>query len=102
MARQLMMLCNSKDSRVVEANIGVKTTSTKWSAVKAVNEAESILQHIDKVGLVTEGRGLGNQKQPLKKDSNITNRSVQNEIRHIEVEEQKIRNKGSSNETTKP
>ena len=58
-ARQVMMIKDSADEKVSKAGIEVKT-SCKWSASKAVEEAESRLRHEDIVGTVTRGRlGVG-------------------------------------------
>ena len=57
--RQAMMLRDSKDVRVRQADIEVRT-GRKWSASRALREAEDRLQHADIVRSVAQGRlGLG-------------------------------------------
>ena len=57
--RAVMMLRDSKDEKVREGGIRVRT-GRKWSASEALKEAESRLQHQDIVGIVEQGRlGLG-------------------------------------------
>ena len=54
-----MMLRDSQDVRVRQADIEVGT-GRKWSASRALREAEDRLQHADIVGSVAKGRlGLG-------------------------------------------
>ena len=57
--RQVMMLRDCKDKKVKEAGVQVNT-GRKWSAAKAVDDAEASLRHKDIIGTVTSGRqGLG-------------------------------------------
>ncbi|KAK0137644.1 hypothetical protein N1851_026134 [Merluccius polli] len=59
--RHAMMLRDSQDARVCQADIEVRT-GRKWSASRALREAEDSLQHTDIVGSVAQGRlGLGCQ-----------------------------------------
>ncbi len=56
---QAMMLQNSKDERVCQTGIVVRT-GHKWSASRALTEAEDRLQHADIIRTVAQGRlGLG-------------------------------------------
>ena len=53
--RLVMTLKDSKDEKVRAAGVEVKT-GRKWSASKAVTEAECRLRHKDIVGTVAQGR----------------------------------------------
>ena len=53
--RLVMTLKDSKDEKVRAAGVAVKT-GRKWSASKAVTEAECRLRHKDIVGTVAQGR----------------------------------------------
>ena len=58
-ARKVMILKDSKDEKVSQCGIQIKT-GRKWSAASAVQDAEERLRHGDIVGTVTHGRsGLG-------------------------------------------
>lgn len=58
-ARQLLMLRDSNDKKIREAEIPVKT-GRKWSVKETVSEAESRLRHQDIVGSTAVGRlGIG-------------------------------------------
>ncbi|XP_076101153.1 protein mono-ADP-ribosyltransferase PARP14-like [Mytilus galloprovincialis] len=77
------MLRESKDDKVKEANVDVRT-GRKWVAKSAVEDAESLLRHRDIVGVVTSGRlGFGNIHQPLwqSADTRHTRELVQQEVR---------------------
>ncbi|XP_069139210.1 uncharacterized protein [Argopecten irradians] len=87
-ARLIMTLKESKDDKVRLAGVEVRT-GRKWSASKAVDEAESRLRHKDIVGTTAVGRqGLGTSKHTLWKKADVTERRslVQKEIRSREEE----------------
>ena len=82
-ARLVMTLKDSKDEKVRAAGVEVKT-GRKWSASKAVTEAESRLRHKDIVGTVAEGiQGLGTSKSCYWNKANAQERRnlVQREIK---------------------
>ena len=57
--REVLMYRDSRDPKVAQAGVEVKT-GRKWSAQVAVADAESRLRHRDLVGVVAHGRaGLG-------------------------------------------
>ena len=87
-ARQVMMIKDSADEKVSKAGIEVKT-GCKWSASKAVEEAESRLRHEDIVGTVTRGRlGVGCISRSSWKSASAVDRRrlVQEKVRQV-VEE---------------
>jgi hypothetical protein len=87
-ARLLLTLRDSKDKSVSDAGIEVRT-GRKWSAKRAVTEAESSLKHKDIVGITTTGReGIGvRQHQSWKRaDSKEKRKLIQGEIRRTEEE----------------
>ena len=91
--RQVMMLRDSKDEEVKEANVDVRT-GRKWVAKDAVEDAESRLRHKDIVGVVTSGRlGFGNIQQPLWESADDRQRRdlVQQEVRRGEEEERQVK-----------
>ncbi|KAJ7993818.1 hypothetical protein DPEC_G00258660 [Dallia pectoralis] len=86
--RLAMMLRDSNDQAVRQANIVVKT-GRKWKASGALREAEERLQHGDIMGTVTQGRlGLGVITQASWKAARAKERKgmVQKEIRAVEEE----------------
>jgi hypothetical protein len=90
-ARLIMMLKDSKDDKVKKAGVQVKT-GRKWSASKAVEEAESRLRHKDIIGAVCQGRqGLGTTETQYWKGANAAKRRelVQREIREKEEEQRR-------------
>ncbi|XP_069125457.1 uncharacterized protein [Argopecten irradians] len=87
-AKLTMTLKESKDDKVRLAGVEVRT-GRKWSAFKAVDEAECRLRHKDIVGTTAVGRqGLGTSKHTLWKKAGVTERRslVQKEIRSSEEE----------------
>ena len=85
-ARLFLTLRDSADEKISRAGIEVRT-GRKWSVNKAVEQAESSLQHQVIVGATNQGReGLGMRKQPrwLKADSQERRSMVQEEIRRSE------------------
>ncbi|KAI2646403.1 hypothetical protein H4Q32_030397 [Labeo rohita] len=83
--RQAMMR-DSKDERVHQAGIVVRT-GRKWSAGRALTEAEDRLQHADIVGTVAQGRlGLGcvTRISWSKADPKERRSMVQREVRKAE------------------
>lgn len=92
-ARAVMTLRSSKDPKIREAGIEVRT-GRKWDARKAVSEAESRLQHQDIVGTVAQGRlGLGCVTRASWRTSTAEERSkmVQQEVRQQEEEVRQAR-----------
>ena len=82
-ARLLLTLRDSKDDKIRNAGIEVRT-GRKWSVSQAVSEAESALRHKDIVGTTNIGReGLGTRTSQRWKDSSPAERRqmVQEEIR---------------------
>lgn len=91
--RLAMMLRDSDDQAVRQANITVKT-GRKWKASGALREAEERLQHADIVGTVTQGRlGLGVITRASWKEAKAKERRgmVQKEIRAVEEEGRQAR-----------
>ena len=91
--RLAMMLRDSNDQAVRQANITVKT-GRKWKATRALREAEERLQHADIVGTVTQGRlGLGVITRASWKEAKAKERRgmVQKEIRAVEEEGRQAR-----------
>ncbi|XP_063418448.1 uncharacterized protein LOC134701249 [Mytilus trossulus] len=87
-SRLVMTLKESRDHKVRTAGVQVRT-GRKWSASKAVSEAESRLRHKDIVGTVAVGRqGLGTSKSVFWKNANTQERRslVQREIKSREEE----------------
>lgn len=92
--RQAMMLRDSKDERVRQAGIVVRT-GRKWSASRALTEAEVRLHHSDIVGTVAQGRlGLGcstrvswNNADPKKRRTMVQMevRKAEEEVRHVKA-----------------
>lgn len=85
-ARLYLTLRDSKDEKVSNAGIEVRT-GRKWSVTKAVEQAESSLQHQVIVGATNKGReGLGHGQQPRwdKADSQERRSMIQQEIRRTE------------------
>ncbi|KAK0147668.1 hypothetical protein N1851_012858 [Merluccius polli] len=83
-----MMLRDSQDARVPQADIEVGT-GRKWSASRALREAEDHLQHADIVGSVAKGRlGLGCSTRVSLVKANPKERCgmVQREVRKAEEE----------------
>ncbi|VDI10773.1 Hypothetical predicted protein [Mytilus galloprovincialis] len=69
-----MMLRDTEDDKVKEANVDVRTLR-KWVAKSAVEDAENILRHRDLVGVVTSGRlGFDNIQQPLWQSADASHR----------------------------
>jgi hypothetical protein len=92
-ARQVMMLRDCRDDKVKNAGVQVKT-GRKWSAAKAVDDAESRLRHLDIIGTVTTGRqGLGCITRSRWKTANATERRsmVQVEVRKTVEEGRHVR-----------
>ncbi|XP_063420791.1 uncharacterized protein LOC134706007 [Mytilus trossulus] len=86
--RLVMTLKESKDDKVRTAGVQVRTRR-KWSASKAVSEAESRLRHKDIIGTVAVGRqGLGTSKSCYWKNANTKERRslVQREVKSREEE----------------
>ncbi|XP_060084783.1 uncharacterized protein LOC132564122 [Ylistrum balloti] len=86
--RLIMTLRDSRDEKVRMAGVQVRT-GRKWSASKAVDEAESRLRHKDIVGSVPQGRqGLGMTKTTYWKDASTSAKRgmIQREIRSKEKE----------------
>ena len=91
--RQAMMLRDSKDERVREAGIAVRT-GRKWSASKALKDAEDRLHHADIVGSVAQGRlGLGYTTRTSwnKADPKERRGMVQREVRKAEEENRHVK-----------
>ena len=85
-ARLFLTLRDSADEKISRAGIEVRT-GRKWSVNKAVEQAESSLEHQVIVGATNIGReGLGMRQQPrwLKADSQERRSMVQEEIRRSE------------------
>ncbi len=88
-----MMLRDSDDQAVQQANIVVKT-GQKWKASGALKEVEERLQHADIMGTVTQGRlGLGVITRASWKEARAKDRKgmVQKEIRAVEEESRQAR-----------
>lgn len=91
--RQAMMLRDSKDERVRQAGIVVRT-GRKWSASRALTEAEDRLHHADIVGTVAVGRlGLGCSTRISWKKADPKERRgmVQREVRKAEEETRHVK-----------
>ncbi|VDI00806.1 Hypothetical predicted protein [Mytilus galloprovincialis] len=87
-SRIVMTLKESRDDKVRTAGVQVRI-GRKWSASKAVSEAESRLRHKDIIGTVAVGRqGLGTSKSCYWKNANTQERRglVQREIQSREEE----------------
>jgi len=85
-ARLFLTLRDSADQKISKAGIEIRT-GRKWSASKAVEQAESSLHHQVIVGATNKGReGLGHGQQPRweKADSQERRSMVQQEIRRSE------------------
>ncbi len=92
-ARQVMMLKESKDEKIIDAGIEVRT-GRKWKASEAVKDAESRLQHKDIVGTLAHGRlGLGCITRSSWKEANTAERRklVQAEVRQREEEDRQTK-----------
>ena len=92
-ARLVMTLKDSNDSHVRKAGVEVRT-GRKWSAAKAVDEAESRLRHKDIVGAVCIGRqGLGTAHTPRWRGADAAERRqlVQKDVRQREEESRHVR-----------
>ena len=92
-ARLVMTLRDSKDEKIRRAGIEV-LTGRRWSASKAVEQAESSLKHKDIIGTVCTGRqGLGTTQRQAWQTANQTQRRemVQQEIRTMEEEGRKAK-----------
>ena len=92
-ARLLLTLRDSKDDKIRNAGIEVRT-GRKWSVSQAVSEAESALRHKDIVGTTNIGReGLGTRTSQRWKDSSPAEcrQMVQEEIRRQEDETRSAR-----------
>ncbi|XP_033750531.1 uncharacterized protein LOC117334822 [Pecten maximus] len=90
-ARLIMTLKTSKDEKVRQAGVHVRT-GRKWSASRAVEDAESRLRHKDIVGTVCQGRqGLGTTHRQSWRTTDTGERRgmVQSEIRAQEEEGRK-------------
>lgn len=90
---QAMMLRDSKDERVRQADIVVRT-GRKWSASRALREAEDRLHHADIVGSVAQGRlGLGCSTRPNWQQAHPKERRcmVQREVRKVEEESRQVK-----------
>ena len=84
--RLVMMLRYSRDSKVNDAGVEVKT-GRKWTAADAVRNAESRLRHRDLVGLLARGKlGIGNipytswQKASVKERRHLVQEELRKEI----------------------
>ncbi|XP_061778568.1 uncharacterized protein LOC133569990 [Nerophis ophidion] len=91
--RQAMMLRDSKDERVRQAGIVVRS-GIKWSASEALREAEDRLHHADIVGSVAQGRlGLGCSSRTNWNKANPKERRglVQREVRKAEEESRHVK-----------
>ena len=87
------MPCESSNQRVCQAENTVKT-GWKWSANRAVAEAEARLHHADIVGVINQGRlGLGSINRARWKDASTTGRKslVQEELCTVEEEGRQAR-----------
>jgi hypothetical protein len=92
-ARMVVTLKDSKDEMIRKAGIETRT-GRKWSASRAVQQAESRLRHKDIVGTTAVGRqGLGTTStQRWSTASDVEKRKmIQNEIRLSEEETRKAR-----------
>lgn len=89
---QAMMLRDSKDERVRQADIVVRT-GRKWSASRALREAEDRLHHADIVGSVAQGRlGLGcSTRSSWQQADPKEQRSVQREVQKAEEESRQVK-----------
>ncbi|KAJ7995782.1 hypothetical protein DPEC_G00248160 [Dallia pectoralis] len=91
--RLAMMLRDSNDQAVRQANIVVKT-GRKWKASGALREAKERLRHGDIMGTVTQGRlGLGVITRASWKEARAKERKgmVQKEIKAVEEESRQAR-----------
>lgn len=82
-ARQVIILCDSRDQLVRQADTIIHT-GQKWSASRAVADAEARLCHKDIVGMVNQGRlGLGIITRARWRDANAKGRCslVQEQLR---------------------
>ncbi|XP_069133240.1 uncharacterized protein [Argopecten irradians] len=94
-ARLVMTLKDSRDEKVRQAGVEVRT-GRRWSASKAVSEAESRLRHKDIVGTVCIGRqGLGRGQTTRWKEVNVTERKYQVQ------RDQATRRRGKENESSR-
>lgn len=92
-ARQVIMLRDSSDQLVRQADITIRS-GRKWSANRAVADAEARLHHKDIVGTVNQGRlGLGVITRARWKEANAKGRRrlVQKELRMVEEEDRQAR-----------
>ena len=92
-ARLVLTLKDSKDEYVKNAGVEVRT-GRKWSASKAVEEAESRLRHKDIVGTVcVRKQGLGNYATTTWKGASVieSRKLVQDEIRKKEEESRYVK-----------
>ena len=92
-ARLIMTLKDSRDEKVRMAGVQVKT-GRKWSASKAVDEAECRLKHREIVGAVCKGReGLGTRSSCFWKGASAAERRslIQQEIRAEEEEQRRTK-----------
>ena len=92
-ARLVVTLKQSKDSKVRNAGIEVRT-GRKWSASQAVQEAESQLKLKDVIGTTQVGRqGLGINKSTRWSTANDKDKRsmIQDEIRSVEEEKRKAK-----------
>lgn len=91
--RQVMMLKDSKDNKISEAGLKVRT-GRKWKAGEAAEEAESRLRHKDLIGAVAVGRqGLGMTPSTSwgKAGTKERRQLVQDEVRKKVEEERQAR-----------
>ncbi|KAK0149132.1 hypothetical protein N1851_010350 [Merluccius polli] len=90
---QAMMLRDSQDARVRHGDLEVRT-GRKWSASRALREAEDRLQHADIIGSVVQGRlGLGCSTRVSWVKANPKERRgmVQREVRKAEEKRQHVK-----------
>ena len=90
--RTTLLLKHSKDH--IMQGVERRSRGTKWSPVKAIEDAESRLRISDIVGTVAQGRkGLGNYKRTAwSKADDVTKRKmVEDEVRKAEEEERRVR-----------
>ncbi|XP_056314571.1 uncharacterized protein LOC130229674 [Danio aesculapii] len=91
--RQAIMLRDSQDEKVRQADL-VVGAGRKWSANKAVRDAEERLQHADIVGTVAQGRlGLGcfTSASWNKADPKERRWLIQREVRKAEEETRQVK-----------
>ncbi|KAK0135474.1 hypothetical protein N1851_028685 [Merluccius polli] len=90
---QAMMLRDSQDARVGQADIEVRT-DRKWSTSRALREAEDCLQHAGIVGSVAQGRlGLGCSTRVswVKAKTKERRGMVHREVRKAEDERRRVK-----------